>query len=238
MALADNLLVYWQLDDVNSDYGSYNLTNNNSITFSSGLIGNCAVGGASNTNKNLSYNTGIAATDNNISFSLWAKMDTEIAANDAWFLRWENKATNYIGAGVLYEYNGGTRRLRFSLDMGGNFSNYNVALGTTNWHHIVATYNSSTSKINCYLDGTKIVTDASFGGLSGAWGSYRFTLMAYYSIEGTTCMKGEIDEVGLWNRVLSDSEVTTLYNSGAGNTYPFTEGSTRVHNLGTLGVGV
>ena len=32
---------------------------------------------------------------------------------------------------------------------------------------------------------------------------------------------GEIDEVGFWSRALSASEVTELYNAGAGLTYPF-----------------
>ena len=32
---------------------------------------------------------------------------------------------------------------------------------------------------------------------------------------------GLIDEVGLWRRVLTPAERTTLYNCGAGLTYPF-----------------
>lgn len=33
---------------------------------------------------------------------------------------------------------------------------------------------------------------------------------------------GDIDEVGYWNRVLTPTELTELYNSGNGITYPFT----------------
>jgi len=33
---------------------------------------------------------------------------------------------------------------------------------------------------------------------------------------------GMIDEVGIWHRYLSDGEVESLYNGGAGTTYPFT----------------
>jgi hypothetical protein len=32
---------------------------------------------------------------------------------------------------------------------------------------------------------------------------------------------GMVDEIGYWERDLSSSEVTTLYNAGAGLTYPF-----------------
>ena len=38
-----------------------------------------------------------------------------------------------------------------------------------------------------------------------------------------------MDEIGIWNRALSSSEVTTLYNSGAGVSYPF--GSTTNYTL-------
>jgi hypothetical protein len=37
----------------------------------------------------------------------------------------------------------------------------------------------------------------------------------------TTYIDGIIDEVGIWNRELTTDEVSTLYNSGAGKTYPF-----------------
>jgi hypothetical protein len=32
---------------------------------------------------------------------------------------------------------------------------------------------------------------------------------------------GQIDEVGIWSRALSSTEVTKLYNGGAGLQYPF-----------------
>jgi hypothetical protein len=32
---------------------------------------------------------------------------------------------------------------------------------------------------------------------------------------------GTIDEVGIWNRSLSSSEVSELYNGGSGASYPF-----------------
>ena len=32
---------------------------------------------------------------------------------------------------------------------------------------------------------------------------------------------GRVDEVGLWQRVLTPLEVSTLYNGGAGLSYPF-----------------
>jgi len=39
---------------------------------------------------------------------------------------------------------------------------------------------------------------------------------------------GTIDEVGVWNRVLTSSEVASLYNTGTGFQYPFTATTTTV----------
>lgn len=35
-------------------------------------------------------------------------------------------------------------------------------------------------------------------------------------------LNGVLDEFGLWSRAISDSEITELYNGGAGTPYPFT----------------
>ena len=34
-------------------------------------------------------------------------------------------------------------------------------------------------------------------------------------------LDGSVDELGLWNRVLTSGEMTNLWNGGAGLTYPF-----------------
>ena len=86
-----------------------------------------------------------------------------------------------------------------------------------NWHHAVATQNGSAQAL--YLDGV------SQGTASGAAGNYT----GYWRIGGGTFggwpnyggsyVSGNIDEVGIWNVALTSAQVTTLYNSGAGNAF-------------------
>jgi hypothetical protein len=38
-------------------------------------------------------------------------------------------------------------------------------------------------------------------------------------LQANSYFKGIIDEVGIWNRALSASEVATLYHSGSGNPF-------------------
>ena len=60
--------------------------------------------------------------------------------------------------------------------------------------------------------------------LSTATGSVNstngFVLGANYF--GSGRFDGSMDEFGLWNRVLTSTEIGHLWNGGAGTTYPFT----------------
>jgi hypothetical protein len=42
-----------------------------------------------------------------------------------------------------------------------------------------------------------------------------------FNYQGDGSVAGFIDEVGYWNRALTSTERTNLYNAGVGNTYPF-----------------
>ena len=82
---------------------------------------------------------------------------------------------------------------------------------TGNWHHLVVTYNSSNNLVQHYRDGSFInsgtTTNPSFNGeyllvgqhssLLGNSASYRW--------------RGKMAHMRIYNRVLSSSEVTTLY---------------------------
>ncbi|MCC7264632.1 MAG: T9SS type A sorting domain-containing protein, partial [Candidatus Latescibacteria bacterium] len=82
-------------------------------------------------------------------------------------------------------------------------------LNNNAWKHVVVTLESGTAKT--YVDGSLIDsrgmginTGTSAGGQIGA----RISPTEYFS--------GYIDEVGVWSRALSSSEVSQLYNSGSG----------------------
>ena len=51
---------------------------------------------------------------------------------------------------------------------------------------------------------------------------YPFRIGSYTNLDlsGSIFFKGLIDEVGIWNRVLTPTEITELYNSGVGKQYP------------------
>ena len=97
----------------------------------------------------------------------------------------------------------------------GQFYPWNIG----EWYHICITQDSS--GLSWYINNSLYVTDvndpssarsgtglgigaqAAAGDFYGAQGDYR------------------ICEYGVWNRVLTGAEITSLYNAGAGKTYPF-----------------
>lgn len=82
-----------------------------------------------------------------------------------------------------------------------------------NWHHIVVTSNTTTGKkiyINGTNDGTSSHTNLGSGTDDLIIGDYT---------AGGFKFKGYIDELAFWEKTLSQSDVTTLYNSGNGLFY-------------------
>jgi hypothetical protein len=90
---------------------------------------------------------------------------------------------------------------------GGFFSGFSINDGL--WHNVLATFDGTTTTL--YVDNNIVGTNnATLNTIPTTLKFMRF------QVNNT-----DIDEVGFWNRVLTPTEITTLYNAGAGLTYPF-----------------
>jgi len=79
------------------------------------------------------------------------------------------------------------------------------------WHHIVATYDGSTGRL--YLDGSLEDTE-DFGDMDGAGDPLRFAVStAGWGTDGTDFLDGNLDEVRIYERKLSDTEVEQLWKT-------------------------
>lgn len=207
-----SLLAYWKLENVNATIGGFTLTNRNTVGFNNGLYGLAADGGSSNTNKSLvvGNNLGIAG-NGTISISLWVKLTTEIGSGTYGIFDHGNVDTNDRYIQVYYEYNAGTRRL--ALDNSGTNTNYNIALGTTSWYHLVVTRNSGAAgTADLWVNNVKQVNAGAKG--SGTAGSNKFEILTDNS--EVIFWSGLIDDIGVFNKVLSATEIASIYNSGGG----------------------
>lgn len=82
------------------------------------------------------------------------------------------------------------------------------------WRHFVIVINSITKILKCYYYGSLVREYTNFEYLSQT--SSIITLKINGSDPGAYRFNGLIDEVAFWNRELSPSEVTQLYNGGNG----------------------
>jgi hypothetical protein len=88
---------------------------------------------------------------------------------------------------------------------------------TSNWHHIVWTYNYTTKEKKIYYDNILVASgigtgNPNFGTANLILGNAPFSSGLFFA--------GNIDEVGVWvNHILTSDEITQLYNNGNGLTY-------------------
>ena len=228
MALTTNLVAYYKLDEssgnpADATGNGYTLTNINTATFSAGLINNGIDCGNDGTTRGASISNNLGTTANGAkSISFWVKMNSEPSSQFNYIVQL-NHTTTSTSFSIDYDDSGGTKHIRLEKYCSGNSDDvqvtYNVTLGTSTWHHIVGTTDGTT--LTLYLDGVSVNTGSDFT----ASGSGSYTDVFQIGNSNTSHFK--VDEVGVWNRALSSTEVSQLYNSGAGLQYPFSNSWTQ-----------
>ncbi len=221
MSLLTNLISYYKLEDTSDSAGSNTLTNHNSVAFNPALIGNGGDLGASNTTKYLDTSNNMGVTGGAITVSMWIKLyalpvTPEVIWAQADTSSFTENRVSYSKNGAIYQFDIGRTRLGFSGDV---FSYVNT-LSTSIFNHLVYTYDGTT--IIFYLNNVNVGSIGSGG--SGNTGTINnFSLGMLY--DGTSFPTNAIiDEVGIWGRGLTPTEISQLYNSGAGFQYPFSSG--------------
>ncbi|HQT44459.1 MAG TPA: LamG domain-containing protein, partial [Candidatus Micrarchaeota archaeon] len=198
-----------------SAYGNNGSVNGASWT-SSGAYGGALSFNGVNNYVDLGAGTSLKNFTSQITVAAWVKEYFKSTSREAPIVsRWGN-SPSYI----LYLIDAvvsGTQKNQFAFDVWVNGSGYAATFdtGTGNrgsWHYVVGTYDGSI--VSIYLDGQLKNTTAAGGniGLSGddtVLGNYG----GPYVSDNATAFNGSIDEVRIYNRSLSASEVNSLYLS-------------------------
>lgn len=224
-ALTDNLTAYYKFSNgglTTDSKGTYTLTNTNSVAnTSAGKIGYGADFGNANTNKRLETTNDRGYTGGTFSTNFWVKIQTEPTAGvtyvfDALIHLITPANTNNTTYYIRYTNPGGSQtKLDFYLrGTGGNFT-YDTTLGTTNWHMLSMIWNGT--NIHGFLDATEVGTVAATGNEVDGTAS-QSAIGASLPTENRWFSSASVDELGFWdNRVLTQGDIDSLYNGGAGN---------------------
>jgi len=215
MALTDNIVAYWNLNDdgsggvslVDSTGNGNTLTNNNGVALGTGIIAGDAV--FNGFDYLSTSNTIIPPESGAFSVSLWSYLPSGSAGV---FLTSSTSGANSLL--IQYDAGVGTTFVQI-LSSGTLIGQLNATTIFDAWVNYIVTYDAIGNAV-WYQNGTAvdsgnylgIGTDPNGGlWLGQRWDGYNLT--------------GQLDEVGIWNRALSPTEVTALWNNGAGFTYPF-----------------
>lgn len=215
MALTDNLVAYWSLDEssgtlADSTGNGHGLTTTGSPTYSvSGKV-NTGVQFASASSQ---YATGdvSAAFDlaTNYTVSCWIKRTSTGA-----FHGLVSKDTHLAGW-TFYIHSNNTLHMvhQGKADVGAA-----TALSSTGvWYHAAVTNNAGavTFYVNGVSDGTGTLSTIT------AASSEPVRIACNKDSALQLYLNGTLDEIGYWSRALTGAEIASLYNGGAGLAYPF-----------------
>lgn len=220
MALTTNLIAYYKLSNTTDEIGGFTLTNNNTVAFSAGKIGDAADGSSSNSNKSLSSadNLGISSATAATSFSAWISVTTAPATNTAQTYLSHTTASTGYARQIIYEDAAGVKKLSFSMyGTTQTLISYNVTLTPGTWYHVVIVDDGTNGTL--YLNAIAVAGPTTRAtGTSATWNA-KLNLLCRAVPDNYS--SGLIDEVGVWTRALTASEVSILYNGGVGNQYTF-----------------
>lgn len=235
MALADNLVAYYKCEDTSDSSGNgFTLTNNGTVTFTAGKISNCAnISLRTSGSKNLRINNDLGITGGAITMAGWylANSNPTGGFGSGDFIATQGDAGVDVDNWISYNLTASNPTLNFNRQKSGvandNY-NYTTTLTTGTWYHIAYVYNGTT--VQGYLNGVAIGAGVASSGNGSGGQDDHFILGGVTDGSGGTnwAPDGKLDEWGVWSRALSGSEITELYNSGNGLTYPFTTASASV----------
>ena len=150
-------------------------------------------------------------------FSVWVKLDTVTASKH--LLKFSASANNLI----QMFYHNADQEWRFAAKFGGtnkvaksgDDGLWEAGQDNHGWVHLVGTVGYTSQRVILYVNGS--VVNASENNVAQtATINETFDTLEILQQSSTNFWDGDIDQLVMYGRVLSSSEVTTIYNAGVG----------------------
>lgn len=214
LTLPDNLIAYWNLDEASGSaadsVGSNTLTADNAPVSMTGKVGNGrAFVAASQQRLKITSPTGLAPGTGDFSISMWFRYTGSVTNNS--LLNWgmQSSVNKYIWILLL----SGALQVQFVDGLSGNNSMSTGLTFTTNtWHHIVCVFNRD-GNMTTYKNGVSSANN-SITGHQGDFTPITAFALGNYGTSNSLPLDGALDEVKIWHRVLTASEVYADYVNG------------------------
>jgi hypothetical protein len=219
-SLNNGIQAYWTLDEtsgsrIDSTGNNNTLTQNNSVGSTAGKIQNSTTfDRTTNTGNLTNSNKIIPNTDS--SLQCWFYCTQDLAGRNVMFVAGDYYRTPLS---IILGQNTNNVNAYVTLDWGGSNPHVTTTFNINTWYHAVATNDAVNKVLKFYLNGD-LIGSQSYSGTPGSnLQNGGFVIGSTYDNAGSYTMIGKVDEVGIWNRVLTQSEVTQLFAGGSGLPY-------------------
>ena len=230
--LVVNLISYWKFDEASGNaadsHGSNTLTNVGTTPFVTGKLNNGADFEDAGSPKYFTISDGAQSgldITGDFTISLWVNPES-CTANHPMVAK--HSIGSDTGYAIYYVNQSGTPKLRMTISNGptayeSQYVTQNLGAGT--FKHVVATFNLSTKVGQFFVNGASVGSTAAFTVTGGAVNANSASFNVGRIDPGGGVdgyFDGVLDEIGIWNRVLTNDEIGFLYNGGAALAYPLT----------------
>jgi hypothetical protein len=216
--LFDNLVSYYKFDETSEDaidsYGDNDGIVSNVVQNVPGIIGGAYDFSRDNDAEVKIPGNYISSADE-LTVSAW--VNVPYSADGQFIFIDRGEPNTYIKAQMYIMPDGNLLCHEWDGPIGGasGLPTSGEDLDDEEWHFVACVFDYSNDTIRVYVDGDLSTIESMDGSYSS--GSSVYTIGNNWNEIADT--KGYIDEVGIWNRTLSDEEVNELYNNGNGLTY-------------------
>ena len=215
--LKTDLIAWWDLDEESGirydDHSTNNLTDNNTVLYDTGVVGNAALYDAGNSEYlSIADNAALSAGSSDYTIAAWAWFD-DFLSYQMVAAKWEYDPA--VAEWRIY-YNNLSSKLEFWWRQDASTQHkidWQGTIYTDTWYFIVAWRNAVSETTNITVDDGTIRTKTSV--TAGQDTDTPFQL----GRSGSSYYSGREDSVAIWKRVLTEAERTWLYNSGNGRQY-------------------
>lgn len=210
-----NLVSYYKLENTSDSKGANILTNNNSATFVTAKYAN---GANLNNSPYLSQATSFGIGSGSFTFVGWVEALGSIGSTSNWQVFYCTDTGANITIDVIYEGNSGTPRMHFKRRRTSNSTPdiyYTFTMPTASFTHLGITFDGST--LTGYVNGVNIGTASTSGTGTGSPPTAGFLIGN--NENGGNLANVIADDVGVFTRALSASEILLLAEDDGGGAF-------------------
>lgn len=204
-------VVHYKLDEAsgtrNDSVGSNHLTDNNTVSSTTGKIGTAALFVAANSEYLSLTDNATVSVGGAVDFTLSAWVYLNSTGNQIIVYKASEYGIFFTGGAFVFDVivGGSTKR-----------ATWGSSASTATWYHVVGWFDSTAQTVNISVDNGAGVSTASAGNPTD--GTNPFIVGSFGG--ASLFADARIDSVTLWKKVLTGTERSNLYNSGSGLDYP------------------